>query len=605
MIGTLTTLALGLAVTAPTEFHVATDGNDDDPGTTVAPFRTLVRAQEVVRERLREGIEGDITVVIHEGTHELDRPLVFGPEDSGTDTAAITYRAEPPGEAVVSGGRRIGGWRNGEGELWVADVPGVRDGTWYFRQLVVNGRRAVRARTPNADADPPYRTLVGAELSEDRSSYTLVAEPGQVAQWGNMEDVEAVVLGNWEITRKRLADVDVESSTMVLAPPHAGGHDAIRPKAGRFYFLENAREFLDAPGEWYLDRTTSEVAYWPLPDEDMAQADTVAPVLTRLLEIRGTADQPVRNVHFDGIRFAHTDWAFPEYGFNGIQSSFHCTPAPGAKGWTWAPWDCTEAAVEWTFARDCSLRNGALEYLGGVGLRVRKGCSGNLIEGNHVRVIGGSGIMVGEDLSGFAWGEETLPDAEVPRGNTVANNLVHACGLDDYGAVGIWVAFTDGTTVAHNLVYDLPYTGISVGFRWDDAPTTCANNVVEHNHVHHVLQALCDGGCIYTLGLQPGTVLRENLLHDAARSGAAQGAPNNGIFFDQGSRSYLVERNVIYATSAEPIRFNQCARDWHTFDGNQLDGQDMQESELATEVAAVAGLEPEYRERLMAEVAPE
>jgi len=191
-------------------------------------------------------------------------------------------------------------------------------------------------------------------------------------------------------------------------------------------------------------------------------------------------------------------------------------------------------------------------------MRLRMGCSDNTVEGNLVHTIGGSGIMVGEDLSGLDWGEASVAEAEVPRGNRIANNLVRKCGLDDYGAVGIWVAFTDGTTVAHNLVHDLPYTGISVGFRWDETPTTCANNIIECNHIHNVLQKLCDGGCIYTLGLQPGTVLRGNLLHDALRSEAAQGAPNNGIFFDQGSRDFLVQRNDLRhlrrAHSFQPVR---------------------------------------------------
>jgi len=138
--------------------------------------------------------------------------------------------------------------------------------------------------------------------------------------------------------------------------------------------------------------------------------------------------------------------------------------------------------------------------------------------------------------------------------------------------VGIWVAFTDGTTVAHNLVHDLPYTGISAGFRWDEGPTTCRNNVIEYNHVYDAMKMLCDGGCIYTLGLQPGTVIRGNLLHHALRSATAQGAPNNGIFFDQGSKGFRVEENTIYATSAEPIRFNQCAQDWHTWAGNHFGG---------------------------------
>ena len=101
----------------------------------------------------------------------------------------------------------------------------------------------------------------------------------------------------------------------------------------------------------------------------------------------------------------------------------------------------------------------------------------------------------------------------MPKGNRVLNNHVFACGQSFYGAVGIWVGIAERTTVAHNLVHDLPYTGISVGWEWSTRPTPCRENVVEGNHVYNVMNRLCDGGCIYTLGWQPGTVIRGNHLH--------------------------------------------------------------------------------------------
>jgi len=184
--------------------------------------------------------------------------------------------------------------------------------------------------------------------------------------------------------------------------------------------------------------------------------------------------------------------------------------------------------------------------------------------------IGGNGLMVGEYLTRFPWGKEKLPEGELPVRNRISNNLIRRCGLDDFGAVGIWVSFTDGTEISHNLVYDLPYSGISVGWLWNDKPTDNRNNLIADNEVHTVLQKLCDGGCLYTLGRQPGTVIRGNLFHDAQRSETAQGAPNNGIFFDQGSRDFHVENNLIFATSGTPIRFNQCKKDWHTWKDNRF-----------------------------------
>jgi len=100
------------------------------------------------------------------------------------------------GETVtLSGGNRLTGWRRGEGDLWVAQVPGVRGGSWYFRHLFVNGQRAIRARTPNADAEQPCWQLKGAELAKDLSSHKYHFDSEHVVEWGNLTDVECVVFG--------------------------------------------------------------------------------------------------------------------------------------------------------------------------------------------------------------------------------------------------------------------------------------------------------------------------------------------------------------------------------------------------------------------------
>ena len=110
------------------------------------------------------------------------------------------------------------------------------------------------------------------------------------------------------------------------------------------------------------------------------------------------------------------------------------------------------------------------------------------------------------------------------------------------------------------------------------------------------MNRLCDGGCIYTLGWQPGTVIRGNHLHDVHRSQFAQGAPNNGMFIDQGSKGYLFEKNVIYDTSAELVRFNECQRDWHTWRDNHF-GEREKVLAAGKETVDNAGPQPPYRQR--------
>ncbi|MBI3922636.1 MAG: right-handed parallel beta-helix repeat-containing protein, partial [Armatimonadetes bacterium] len=548
------------APSAKPDSYVAPNGSDKNPGTKTKPFATLAKARDTLRRKVAAGLKSKMTVVVRGGRYELTEPLVFGPEDSGTEQCSVTYAAYPGETVIISGGRRISGWVRGEGELWTTTVPGVKEGNWSFRQLFVKGQRATRARTPNANVESIGFSLVGADLSGDSQTYKLRFAPGQLKSCKDVAEVEATILGEWEIMRKRLQSIDEATGLAVMAPPHVpqNVHPWNRPGPGRGCILENALEFLDQPGEWHLDRSTGVLTYWPLPGQDMKKAEVIAPVLTRLFEIAGTADRPVRNLHFKGIRFEHVEWPLPQGGYEGVQACHYQSAGGETNDWGWG---IIDPAIRWEWAESCSIEDGEIAHLGGVGLFLGKGCVNNAIVGNLMHDIGGNGVMIGGPKD---------PSPEVPRNNRIANNYVHACGVDYLGAVGIWVGFTDGTVIAHNELHDLPYSGISVGWQWNPEPTSNKNNLIECNHIYDVMKRLSDGGGIYTLGLQPGTVIRGNLIHDILRTGTAVGAPNNGMFIDEGSKGFLFERNVIYATSGEPVRHNQNQSDWHTWKDNHF-----------------------------------
>jgi hypothetical protein len=565
--------------TSEAEFFVATNGDDASAGTSAEPFATIDRARRAVRPLIAAGLKSDVKVHVRQGVYRPREPLVFTPEDSGDEQHAVTYAACPGETVVISGGWPIAGWQPASGEIWTAAVPEVQDGQWTFRHLFVNGRRAVRARTPNQDADEPHWKLTGAQLAADLSRYTLTLPGGLLGKWSNSGDFEVMVAGNWAINRLPVQSIDPDAGVVVLAPPHAVGHSAIRPGPGRWCCFENAPELLDQPGEWYLDRQNGVLSYWPLPGEDMTRAEVIAPVLQRIIEVTGTANLPVRNLHFRGFSLEHTGMVLPEGGYMGIQAC-HCTQG---KEWT-GTWGRVPAAIRWDYVVQSSLEDCELAHLGGCGVELVAGCHDNVIQGNQVYDVSGNGIMLGGPKG----------ETEVPKRNRIRNNHVQDCGVEYYGAVGIWTGFAQQAVISHNLVHGLPYSGISLGWQWNPEPTPCKENTIEYNHVYDVMNRLCDGGCIYTLGFQPGTVIRGNHLHDVRRSRYAQGAPNNGMFIDEGSKGFLFERNVIYNTAAELVRFNQCAREWHTWRDNHI-GREAEVKESGKEIIAQAGLEAAYR----------
>lgn len=563
------------------ELFVATNGSDANPGTAERPFATIAKARDAVQERVAKGTDAEVTVWIKGGTYELAEPLVFGPQSGGTEKTSVTYAAMPGDRVIFSGGREIAGWQREDDGLWTARLPAADGGAVSFRNLYVEGRRAVLARQPNEGAQPDCVQLKAAELSEDRSRFTLTFPPGVLDNLAQSPDLEVMVAGNWAINRKKVESVDPATGTLLLKPPHRHGPAYILPSAGRWAYLAGARELADQPGEWAFDRRGGVIAYRPLAGQDMTMVKVVAPRLAQLIVVAGAEGHPVRNLHFKSIELAYTDWKLPDEGYMGIQACHYGSgDEPGQR------WNRIPAAVLFHDALGCSIRDCVADHLGGSAIELADGCRDCLIEGNRVFDVSANGIMVGGPKI----------EQRVPDGCRVANNHIFACGREFYGAIGIWVGFARATRVAHNLVHDLPYTGISVGWEWNDSPTPCKENLVEWNHVYDVMNRLCDGGCIYTLGFQPGTILRGNHLHAVHRSPMAQGAPNNGMFIDQGSKGYLFAENVIYDTAAEFVRFNQCQRDWHTWEDNHI-GEEAEVRKSGRETIAAAGLQSPWKER--------
>ncbi|NOX53865.1 MAG: right-handed parallel beta-helix repeat-containing protein [Planctomycetes bacterium] len=569
-------------------FFVAPDGNDAHPGTRERPFATISRARDAVRERIASGpLTSDIQVIIRAGTYRLEEPLVFGPQDSGTERFAIRYVAQ--GDVVVTGGRRITGWKQSEHNRWTVTLPEVKQGKWHFRQLWSDGRRLPRGRFPDQDM------LTIKTVSKDARTLAF-KEPLPSGNLGG-KDCELVVIQNWSIARG-IIESSTGNSVTTATPMGYVGHRWTTASPGKHAYLEHAPEFVNDAGEWYLDRKTGVLTYQAANGENPNEHEFIAPVLEELLVIEGTAEKPVKNLHFVGVRFLHTAWPIPEIGYAGIQAA-HYGDREIEK-----PTFAVPLAIRLVYTEDCGFEGCVIGHTGASGLGLGAGCRNNRIVGCEIADVGGNGLMVGwrpkADKPPRQWFEHNWDRTrDVPVSNEISNCYVHRCGQQMFGAVGIYDAFARGTRIVHNLVTDLPYTGISIGFRWDTKPTDQRECLVAFNHIHDVMKVLADGGGIYTLGFQPGTVLRGNVIHDVHRSPYTHGgAPNNGIFFDQGSKGYLIEDNVIYNTSGGAIRFNQNKKSWHTWRNNSF-GVKPGDPGFPSEAVQKAGLEPPWKQKLL------
>jgi hypothetical protein len=541
LLGLLTSNAF--SAPGPTAFFVAPNGNDTFSGRlhapnanqTDGPFATLVRARNAARE-----LAGDsVLVVLEPGRYTLTEPLVFTPEDSG-----VTYSGL--GQVTLSGGRRITNWKpvtvQGR-QLWAADLPEVRAGKWYFRQLWIDGERRVRARHPNAGylevAEVPD-TKPDATWSKGQASFRFKA--GDLKAWPTLTNAEVRVMNRW--VESHLPVVSLDESNRLI---RFGKRSVFKLDPGDLYYLENALEALDAPGEWYLDRAAGTLYCLPLPGEDLRRAEVIAPALPQLVRLEGRPEsgQYVQNLVFRGITFAHTEWYFPS-GFAAGENKVDVDPPPADQigGFAQAAVG-VPGAVYGVGARQCRFEECRLIHLGGYGLELARGCQSNLISRCELGDLGAGGLKLGETA---------LRDnpAELARANVVSDCEIHDGGRVFHSGIGLWIGQSPGNRILHNQIHDFYYSGISVGWTWGYGRALATNTLVEYNHVHHIGKLangdgpiLSDMAGIYTLGLHRGSVIRNNLWHDIA--GLRYGGW--GIYFDEGTTEILAENNLVMRTT--------------------------------------------------------
>lgn len=574
------------------DFYVAPGGSDANPGTMDRPFATLGRAQKAVRKKLKSSVvTTDVMVLIRGGTYRLDEPIAFGPEDSGTDQYAVIYAAYGNEEPLFSGGRRITGWRKVEDGLWQAHVPQVAAGQWWFRQLFTGCRRLTRSRYPNNEvytiAVPPTN-MTQVTLNRELPSQDVVGP-----------DTEVVLFKLWSIARVPIEKLD--GVTLSSAKPMGWGEEVNRYHCNSVaeketLYLEHSLAFVDQPGEWHLDRATGTLTLMLTEEDNPNGMQIVAPRLEKLITIIGQSDTPVQNLRLEKLRFEHTMWDLPELGYLGTQAGYHDA---GGTNQTRLRIPLP-VAIQMSYTTNCRLERCVIAHIGASALGLGAGCQKNKIIGCEIFDIGGNGIHVGWRNRPEPLGTDWQDPTDVPADNQVISNHVHGCGAEIFGAVGMLDALARSTRIAHNLVHDLPYTGLSIGWDWNDQPTSQRDTIVEYNHIYDVMKALSDGGGIYTLGFQPGAVMRGNLVHNI-HGGLTSLWPedlNNGLFFDSCSIGYHVEGNIVYDVGKKPLRFQIRKKEDHTWGNNLIDiGPD--DEEFNSRAAAKAGLQSAYRQHTL------
>ena len=553
------------------EIWISPKGSDFNDGTRQSPKATLTSALRQAREWRRtedNRIQGGITIYMEGGTYAFHEPVFIRPEDSGTKESPTTIRSVGDEKVILSGGISINGWKK-QGKVWVADVPVFNGRPLDFRQLWVNGKKAVRAR--DVEDFEKMNRICSVDEKNEILYVPAVSIRRLIDNKGNLKAkyAEMVLHQMWCVANLRIRSVEVQGDSAAIRfhQPESRiqfEHPWPRPMVttnghNSAFYLTNARELQDVPGEWYHDIDARKVYYYPREGEKMQEVEVIVPAVETLVRVEGTLDRPVCHIRFEKITFSYTTWMRPsEKGHVPLQAGMYLTDGYRIdpkmqrnylnhpldnQGWLGRP----AAAVRVVAARQIDFERCRFEHLGSTGLDYEEAVQGGVVRGCLFRDIAGNGLLVGSFSP--AAHETHLPYDPADRREVCTQQHINNCyfteiGNEDWGCLAIAAGYVGDVNIEHNEISEVPYSGISLGWGWTQTVNCMRNNRVHANLIHHYAKHMYDVAGIYTLGSQPKSYVTENCVHSIYKPGYVHD-PNHWFYLytDEGSSFITVRDN--------------------------------------------------------------
>ena len=553
------------------EIWISPKGSDFNDGTRQSPKATLTSALRQAREWRRtedNRIQGGITIYMEGGTYAFHEPVFIRPEDSGTKESPTIIRSVGDEKVILSGGISINGWKK-QGKVWVADVPAFNGRPLDFRQLWVNGKKAVRAR--DVEDFEKMNRICSVDEKNEILYVPAVSIRRLIDNKGNLKAkyAEMVLHQMWCVANLRIRSVEVQGDSAAIRfhQPESRiqfEHPWPRPMVttnghNSAFYLTNARELQDVPGEWYHDIDARKIYYYPREGEKMQEAEVIVPAVETLVRVEGTLDRPVCHIRFEKITFSYTTWMRPsEKGHVPLQAGMYLTDGYRIdpkmqrnylnhpldnQGWLGRP----AAAVRVVAARQIDFERCRFEHLGSTGLDYEEAVQGGVVRGCLFRDIAGNGLLVGSFSP--AAHETHLPYDPADRREVCTQQHINNCyfteiGNEDWGCLAIAAGYVGDVNIEHNEISEVPYSGISLGWGWTQTVNCMRNNRVHANLIHHYAKHMYDVAGIYTLGSQPKSYVTENCVHSIYKPGYVHD-PNHWFYLytDEGSSFITVRDN--------------------------------------------------------------
>lgn len=525
----------GAFVMGQYDIIVSPDGDDGNEGTLASPVKTLKRAKELLKSNTSDEA---VSVWFREGTYIITEEIIF----DSSDRQNVTYRSYPDEKVEFTGSKEISGFTETEingVRAFVTDVE-INGDEDYFRSLFKGEKRLSRSIYPKEGmlniAEPADNESVPASYSQDffRHAAAFYVSKNDILDFANPTDVEVKIMHYW--CDEHLPVHSIDPSTGRIEVQSA---TAMRIRVDDYFIYENVKEALCLPGEWYLDRAEEKLYY--VPEEGDTPESTVlyAGVNEKFLSITDA-----ENISFQGIDFINSDWDYVDGQFTGnpLPEGHHLYD--NIVYGTVHPQAAFEvpAAIYVASSRNVNFTDCRFENISYTAIKFDKASTDCNVTSCKFNEIGANAV--------FIHGEFTVP-ASTQRIN------VRDCHIGFYGrifnnAIGILLTHAYDCELMNNEIHDGWYTGISVGWNWGYSDNSTNKIKICNNLIYNIGNGwLSDMGGIYTLGIQPDTVISGNVIYNVGCDDGAYGYGGWGIYLDEGSSNILVENNLVYDCSSQ------------------------------------------------------
>jgi hypothetical protein len=508
------------------EFYISPTGKDTNPGTITAPFATIMHARDVIRT-INKNMQGPINVFLRGGLYEESETIVFSESDSGSNGFSIDYQAFPGETPIISGGKEIkGNWQVvSDKPYFVMKVP---QNIEPFRNLYVNGKRATRAYM-----EAPIIGVGWSKGDWSDCDGIVVSSSSLPITFAKPEDLELHWNLDWVDARARVETVTTnnEKQTIItMKEPYflwqiSNGHsdNKWRPRWDAPFYVENALELLDQPGEWYYDKSTYELYYYPKEDENLDDLQITIPQIETLIKIEGsTINQTVKNISFSGITFSYNSWMQASiYGFRGELDEF-MDGLSGEVGFA-------TAVMELNNTKNIQIIKNRFINSGSSAINVINNNSEIAITGNLIQNTSKNAIVIGWPTEFLSEEIKSLLDPQSNSDITISDNLLNQIGVEYWGSPGIEYFYGNNIQITHNYLKNVANSGISLnGFQNGfikanplERIINISNNRIEdtsakgeypkpYDFATTVLGG--DAGGVYINSTEPGTTIENNYI---------------------------------------------------------------------------------------------